>query len=417
MQKPLPICPLNVLTILVCWLLVSDVLVAQTRGTCATAKANAMLKRRFPALHAQHEQLQKQVLKQARLYGGLQAQNSQADVVIPVAFHVVYNNSFTPPDRAMILAQLQRMNDAFAGIDPDFDTQTPDAFQPLKANTKISFCLGQYVDENDQLREAITYTKTPESVFLVEDSQQKVKHTHLGGHDALNPAEYLNVWITVLEEKFTAYSTFPGFVQEWEGVVINYKAFGVTGTGNTEERKTLIHEVGHYLFLRHPWGDEICGTDFVHDTPPASIPDTARVTPPKKFPFRKNSCGDNTMGEMYCNYMTYHADINRTMFTHGQASIMRATLSPGGTRETLLYSKACIEPYRLAQLCCPDVQKFRLTDKTQNSIAIAWAHDETAIGYHQFISQSSLSLLIHPHLAPLYKDCIRVRVQVTANAK
>ena len=35
---------------------------------------------------------------------------------------------------------------------------------------------------------------------------------------------------------------------------------------------TLTHEVGHWLGLRHVWGDQDCGNDNIGDTPPARAP-------------------------------------------------------------------------------------------------------------------------------------------------
>ena len=34
-----------------------------------------------------------------------------------------------------------------------------------------------------------------------------------------------------------------------------------------DQGRTLTHEVGHWLNLRHIWGDQNCGDDFCNDTP------------------------------------------------------------------------------------------------------------------------------------------------------
>ncbi len=348
--------------------------------TCATHEVNQMMQRRFPALKVQQALLQKQVLKQAKQISRQNVDSEPDQIVIPVAFHIVFNHTFLPPDRAKVLEQLKILNDAFAGKDADFAAQTPIPFQLLKSNTGISFCLGQYYNQQGKLREAITYTETDQDVFNSQDPDQRVKHTELGGHDALNPAEYLNIWVTRLEPVTAGYATFPGYNQEWEGVVMNHTAFGITNSIHTGRGKTLAHEVGHYLFLRHTWGDEPCGTDFIDDTPPAAAADHSPV-PAKLFPYKKNSCVNNSSGEMYTNYMSYHPHVNRTMFTHGQAKVMRATLAAGGTREGLLYSKACLEPHHMATNCCPDVQRLKVTYNLSSIVAIGWQHEEAAMAY------------------------------------
>jgi hypothetical protein len=56
-----------------------------------------------------------------------------------------------------------------------------------------------------------------------------------------------------------------------DGVVINYKAFGRVGTiGQGLTGRTATHEIGHWLGLRHIWGDDNGGCskdDFCADTP------------------------------------------------------------------------------------------------------------------------------------------------------
>ncbi|HRF42414.1 MAG TPA: M43 family zinc metalloprotease, partial [Saprospiraceae bacterium] len=39
------------------------------------------------------------------------------------------------------------------------------------------------------------------------------------------------------------------------------------GGGSYARGRTLTHEVGHWLNLRHIWGDATCGNDQVADTP------------------------------------------------------------------------------------------------------------------------------------------------------
>ena len=65
------------------------------------------------------------------------------------------------------------------------------------------------------------------------------------------------------------YAQFPGGAAATDGVVILYTAFGNTGTVSAPYNlgRTATHEVGHWLNLRHIWGDANCGDDYVGDTP------------------------------------------------------------------------------------------------------------------------------------------------------
>ena len=56
-------------------------------------------------------------------------------------------------------------------------------------------------------------------------------------------------------------------------VVIAYDVFGTEGNVRSPFNKgrTATHEIGHWLGLKHIWGDAICGSDDVDDTPTQHI--------------------------------------------------------------------------------------------------------------------------------------------------
>ena len=91
-----------------------------------------------------------------------------------------------------------------------------------------------------------------------------------GGDDAWDANSYLNIWVGSLIGNLMGYGSVPGYPKEKDGVVINYIAFGTTGTATAPYNKgrTATHEIGHWLGLTHIWGDEYCGDDHIDDTPP-----------------------------------------------------------------------------------------------------------------------------------------------------
>jgi hypothetical protein len=127
------------------------------------------------------------------------------------------------------------------------------------------------------------------------------------------------------------YAQFPGGPKSTDGVVINYRAFGTMGTAQSPFNKgrTATHEVGHYLNLRHIWGDtEDCtGSDFAADTPNCAGPNFEKPT------FPKVSCNNGPSGDMFMNYMDYVDDSAMFMFTPQQVARMRTTLD--GPRSSL----------------------------------------------------------------------------------
>ncbi len=114
-------------------------------------------------------------------------------------------------------------------------------------------------------------------------------------------------------------------------MVILYAAFGTQGTATAPFNKgrTATHEVGHYLNLRHIWGDrnDCTGNDLVTDTPPAQAANFGKP----KFPHI--TCNNGPDGDMFMNYMDYVDDAAMVMFTTGQVARMNATLA--GPRKKL----------------------------------------------------------------------------------
>jgi hypothetical protein len=75
--------------------------------------------------------------------------------------------------------------------------------------------------------------------------------------------------------------------------------------------------VGHWLNLRHIWGDANCGSDLVNDTPTQQ---TSNYGCPA---FPKVSCSNGPNGDMFMNYMDYTDDACMNMFTSGQTARTR----------------------------------------------------------------------------------------------
>ncbi|HKG22285.1 MAG TPA: zinc metalloprotease, partial [Blastocatellia bacterium] len=143
---------------------------------------------------------------------------------------------------------------------------------------------------------------------------------------------YLNLWVCNLGGGLLGYAQFPGGPAETDGVVITHRGFGTNGTAQAPFNlgRTATHEVGHFLNLRHIWGDtEDCsGTDFVADTPNAAGPNFAKPI------FPKVSCRNGPNGDMFMNYMDYTDDDSMFMFTAQQVARMHATLE--GFRNALV---------------------------------------------------------------------------------
>ncbi|MDF1694261.1 MAG: M43 family zinc metalloprotease [Saprospiraceae bacterium] len=254
------------------------------------------------------------------------ADNSERAVVtIPVVFHVVYRTSSENISDAQLQSQLDVLTDDFRRLNSDADGTWSQA-----ADTEIEFCLAT-VDPNGNATNGITRTSTSVNGFGTNDA---VKFNSSGGKDAWPAGDYLNFWVCNIGGGILGYAQFPGGAAATDGVVCDYRYTGTIGTATApfDLGRTATHEVGHWLNLRHIWGDGGCGVDdFVSDTPTSDGPNYG-CTPTHV------SCGSTDMVQ---NYMDYSDDGCMNLYTLGQKNRMQALFGSGGFRASLLSSNGC----------------------------------------------------------------------------
>ena len=186
---------------------------------------------------------------------------------IPVVVHVVYNTAQQNISDAQIQSQIDVLNQDYRMINSDLSS-VPNAFKPLVADSRIEFELAKK-DPNGNPTNGITHTHTNAASFSYDDS---VKSAANGGVDPWPADKYLNIWVCQLGGGLLGYAQFPGGPAATDGVVILHSAFGTNGTATAPFNlgRTATHEIGHWLNLRHIWGDDgngCNGSDFVDDTP------------------------------------------------------------------------------------------------------------------------------------------------------
>jgi hypothetical protein len=251
---------------------------------------------------------------------------SQLMVTIPVVFHVLYANESQNISDGQIQSQLDILNEDFRRLNADQDDSWAQA-----ADTQIEFCLAAQDPEGNESN-GILRVPTTVGTFGTNDN---MKFTSQGGSDAWPASEYLNFWVCNLGSSLLGYAQFPGGPAATDGIVCNYTATGNSGTaqGPFDLGRTATHEVGHWLNLRHIWGDGGCGTsDFVDDTPDSDGPNYG-------CSLGSVACGTEDMVQ---NYMDYSDDACMNLFTQGQADRMNALFAPGGDRASLLDSEGCV---------------------------------------------------------------------------
>ena len=251
-------------------------------------------------------------------------------IIIPVVVHVLWNSSAQNISDAQILSQIDVLNKDYSGLNTDRN-KIPSYFSALAANCGISFVLAK-TDPQGHATTGIVRKQTSTAVFGFDD---KAKSNATNGDDAWNSDNYLNIWVCTLVSGISGYSSVPGGPKEVDGVVINTGVFGTINiNGPFNKGRTATHEIGHWLNLRHIWGDAYCGDDKVDDTPTQQAANRGCITG-EKF-----TCGSTEHGDMYMNYMDFSDDACMYMFTKGQRDRMRVLFETGGIRNSLLFSNA-----------------------------------------------------------------------------
>ena len=346
---------------------------AQQNYRCATDEVMAARAAENPnyeqAVQAAFDYAKQKAAEQASL-----RQMTEEILRIPVVVHIVYQNSEENLSNAVIQSQIDVLNQDFRRQNPDAFEVRP-YFEPCAGDVGIEFYLATE-DPNGNATTGVTRTQGNPGFFGFNPLSDNIKSTSSGGKDGWNSDKYLNIWTGRLGLGVLGYAYPPEGAPNWPsgsfetfekaGVVVDYRAFGVDNPAATSqflsaisEGRTATHEVGHYLGLRHIWGDGACGEDDgISDTPKASAASSGCST-------SQNTCADSYIpctGEnidypdMIENFMDY-SSCSR-MFTLEQIGVMRAVLL--NLRSGLL-GTTCEAPINLSE-----------SNSTANGITLNW---------------------------------------------
>ncbi|WP_417856085.1 M43 family zinc metalloprotease [Xanthomarina gelatinilytica] len=316
---------------------------------CETVEYEAYLQNKFPKRAttekfenwiAPKTQLIKQQIQSGTFRGGVN--------VIPVIFHVITDGSGGDNlSAAAIQAQLDQLNIDYANL--------AGSSYGSAADSQIQFCLAQ-VDENGvQLNEpginrVTAYGGGPFSTTTIQ--------SNIKAATQWDPEQYMNIWTANISGGILGYAQFPdpsgtgldgldpGDVgpvgaANTDGVVVAANSVGSVANPNPlgapyNMGRTLTHEVGHWLGLRHIWGDTSACTndDYCADTPDASTENYGCPT--------IDHCPSDGLGnDMVENYMDYTDDSCMDTFTADQVTRILAVMTNSPRRANLLSSTAC----------------------------------------------------------------------------
>lgn len=356
--------------ILLSALMLTTMLAAQAQHKCGSMEHLQMLIDNDPAVVEAREDIER-FTENFITNGG--AENSRAVITIPVVVHVLYNTTAQNISDAQIQSQINVLNADFRKLNTDWSS-TPSVFQGLVADAEIQFCLAQR-DPNGAATTGIIRKSTTKTSFSTNDG---IKYSSSGGDNAWPSSSYLNIWVGNISGGILGYAQFPGGASATDGVVINYTAFGNTGTAAAPYNlgRTATHEVGHWLNLYHIWGDDgtgCTGSDNVGDTPNQADENYGCPS------FPSVSCSNGPNGDMWMNYMDYTDDRCMYMFTAGQKARMQALFASGGSRYSLLSSLGCQAP---SGTTCGTAGSLTAGSITQTTATVSWGAVSGATSYN-----------------------------------
>jgi chitodextrinase len=325
------------ITLALTCLFFSVVLNAQEKRNCHSMENLEYRQSLDPTLQQRMEQIESFTQQRVAEMESNQARVDGQIITIPVVVHVIYSNANENISDAQIQSQLDVLNEDYRRTNADATSKWSQA-----ADTQIEFQLAT-IDPNGNPTTGITRKSSSTTSWGTNDAMKKSSQ---GGVDPWNTSEYLNMWVCNIGGGILGYAQFPGGSASTDGVVMGPQYFGSSDKGSGfylsapfDKGRTTTHEVGHFLNLRHIWGDGACGADdFVSDTPESDAANYGCAT-------GHTSCGSEDMVE---NYMDYSDDSCMNLFTTGQKNRMRAVLEAGGSRRSLALSDKFGTPCELA---------------------------------------------------------------------
>ena len=309
---------------------------------CHSVEYNQQLRQQYPDLPSIAEFEQWMAQKVALQNQGGHSTLSGPVRTIPVVFHIIYSNATENLSAAQINSQLDVLNEDFRRTNPD-TTNTPAAFQGVAVDTEIEFCMATQDPLGNTMSEpGINRVSLAGSPFSTNYVDNTIKPT-----TGWDPTKYFNIWVCNISGGILGWAQFPsnsglgglnanGGAANTDGVVLLHSSVGRPPfnpfPGPYNLGRTATHEVGHWLGLRHIWGDGGCAVDdFCADTPesdgsnfgcnPAHI-----------------SCSTTDMVQ---NYMDYTDDDCMNIFTADQKARMDVVLANSPRRLELLTSNVC----------------------------------------------------------------------------
>jgi hypothetical protein len=343
-------------------------------GRCLSVENEAILQQMNPKRYTEAQFEEFLAPHVDKIKSDVAAGKMQAIYNIPVVIHIVHdgnaintNGSATNENisDAQAISQIQVLNDDYRRMGARGGANTTG----VAVDVEINFCLAVTDELGNPTTGIVRHNITPytntDTPGTVDDWEVRTDVETMKTTTQWDPTKYMNMWsikpggLSLQNGGLTGllgYAQFPsnsglgglntnGGAANTDGVVAGFDAFGNDDVddgsfvlnNSYNLGRTMTHEVGHWLGLRHIWGDGDCtADDFCADTPNAGA--------------ANYNCAANTScssADQYQNYMDYSFDYCMDTFTADQKARVVAVMQNSPRRMELNSSTACqaLAPY------------------------------------------------------------------------
>ncbi len=250
--------------------------------------------------------------------------SATATYVIPIVIHIIHSYGSDNISRAQVMDAMRMINEDFQKLNAD-TTNVVNDFKSIIGDGQIEFRLAQ-LDPNGNCTDGITRTYS----LFTQSAGENVKTLVMWDH-----TKYLNIWVVNnIASGAGGYAYLPTNAGPTnDGIVIRNQQFGAIGTASAT--RSITHEIGHYLNLKHTWG----GTNNPGLTANCNDDDLVTDTPNT---IGNTSCNVNAVScgslDNVQNFMEY--SFCDRMFTQGQVVRMHACLNSSQASRNNLWSSA-----------------------------------------------------------------------------
>lgn len=319
---------------------------------CFTTEISEELRKKYNLPSVNEFEKTFQGMQKAFLKEMAKRRTNETVITIPVIVHVVHNGEAVGVGANISQAQVQSQIDV---INEDF-RRKPDTpgfnDNPVGADVGIEFALALRDESGNTLEEPGIHRVDGGLEFW----EVSAINSTLKPQTIWDPDQYLNMWVLNFggeNDNLLGFAQFPNLsgldglnnnmgIAATDGVVMGYQFFGREGNilSPFDGGRTTTHEIGHWLGLRHIWGDAPAGEngcdfdDFCEDTPNTRAEN-------RGCPLGNNSCGSfifDDGDDMVENYMDYTSDACMNIFTQDQKTRMLTVLENSPRRKELLNS-------------------------------------------------------------------------------